>query len=316
MRASAPFVLFVALAIATAARADDAVTLTWQAPSACPTANEVTAEVSALLGGVARPTAAHVVATATVTADEASQFVLILTVNGGEERRVVAQSCEDLGRAAALILAIAVDPSFALDAPPEPVPATTAPSRNAAPPTAVVPATPDSSLDGFAWDAGVRASFVYTGGSIPPSTPSARMAALFNVDRIRLELGGSFVPTRTVLLDAGGGAQFRAWGGYVGVGYALVRGPFDLSVNVQLAVHRVSAIGVDVTTPLNGHATSITTSVGGRARVHVIGPFHAHAAVFVDFPLRRDAFELGDGRAVDRADVVGAHAEFGVDLLF
>lgn len=89
--------------------------LTWDAPLGCPSHAELTREVEGLIAdtsGVSR--AAPIFASASIT-QEPDGFALKLTLRDIEAervRRIGAPTCEELGHAAALIVAIAVDPTI------------------------------------------------------------------------------------------------------------------------------------------------------------------------------------------------------------
>jgi hypothetical protein len=106
--------------ITTARRGD--ISLVWDAdPAACPTADEVIDDALAAVGQ-APPAGLAITAHGEVTRDgEALALVLTIRSPHGEgTRRVVAPQCRSLGRIAALVLALTIDPSAAL--PPEPAP--------------------------------------------------------------------------------------------------------------------------------------------------------------------------------------------------
>lgn len=137
-----------AVAPAPSARpAPQELTLTWQAPAACPAPADVEAQFARLLGGAARvPTGKHVTATAAVHVAAPGRWILELatTLDGaGGKRSLSGDSCPSVASAAALILALMIDPAAAERAgaderPPPPKPAP-APAVIAAPPPAPEP---------------------------------------------------------------------------------------------------------------------------------------------------------------------------------
>jgi hypothetical protein len=104
------------------------VTLAWEAPAACPTADEVLAEVDRTLaepGGAPTPVTARV--RVSPGADGIWQASLSLELRGAQtERRFRAESCAAIASATAVILAIAVQD--ASEAPPNPT--TTSPAQD------------------------------------------------------------------------------------------------------------------------------------------------------------------------------------------
>jgi hypothetical protein len=103
------------LAFAPAARAQPLVQLRWSAPAECPTQAAVAAEVSALLAQAAD--APKVSAAATVTRAGAL-YRLRVELAHHAAREVTSASCLTVAHAAALMVAIAVDPEAARFAPP------------------------------------------------------------------------------------------------------------------------------------------------------------------------------------------------------
>jgi hypothetical protein len=89
--------------------------LTWQAPADCPSGTEVSREIAELTAASASPRQVSPVVAHANVAKDAAGFTMTLTLrNAGLERsrHIGAPSCEELGHAAALIVALAVDPSL------------------------------------------------------------------------------------------------------------------------------------------------------------------------------------------------------------
>ena len=123
--------IFIALCLPMAARAAEIapppgstsatteLALTWQAPAGCPPSTEVQAQFVRLLGGPGRaPSAKHIAAAAMVrsTSSTMDRWVLDLAtvLDGAAGHRVlVGDSCASVASAAALILALMIDPSAA-----------------------------------------------------------------------------------------------------------------------------------------------------------------------------------------------------------
>jgi hypothetical protein len=192
--------------------------LTWQAPQGCPSPADVEAQFVRLLGGATRlPSGKHIDATAVVRVSAADRWSLELAtvLDGAPGRRhLTGDSCASVSSAAALILALMIDPAAAERAilapptrgpePPRPPPATTAP--------AVVVAAPSPEphpLHGF-----VR---VFGGGVVallPDPAPAAGLAV--GARRRRLGAEATFVATTrervSAAADAGGTFRLLAGG--------------------------------------------------------------------------------------------------------
>lgn len=89
--------------------------LTWAAPTSCPSPGEVTHEIDDLVAGSSlTPTKPMIDAHASISSDPAG-FALVLTIHDAEglhQRRLEAPNCDELGHAAALIVALAIDPAL------------------------------------------------------------------------------------------------------------------------------------------------------------------------------------------------------------
>jgi hypothetical protein len=167
--ANASFLIALCLSLAMTARAAEPapaaapaspapsapeLALTWQAPAGCVSSADVQSQFARLLGGPARPASGkHIVASAIVHASSPDRWILELTtvLDGTAGRRSLAgDSCASVASAAALILALTIDPAAAgravaaaehggaVEAPPPPPapppPRTLPPTVAAAPP--------------------------------------------------------------------------------------------------------------------------------------------------------------------------------------
>ncbi len=89
--------------------------LNWQAPTGCPNGIEVIREIDELVANSAPPTVSTTIAANASIASDHGGFTLTLTVRDAEgfhDRRLDAPTCEELGHAAALIVALAIDPAL------------------------------------------------------------------------------------------------------------------------------------------------------------------------------------------------------------
>jgi hypothetical protein len=192
--------------------------LAWQAPAGCPSPAEVEAQFVRLLGGETRlPSGKHIDATAVVRSSAPDRWSLELAtvLDGAPGRRnLTGDSCASVSSAAALILALMIDPAAAERAilapparPPEPAHAAPPP---ATPPTVVAtaPAAEPRALHAFAR---------VFGGSVvallPDPAPAAGVA--LGARRRRLAAEATFVATsqRRVSAAADVGGDFRLLAG-------------------------------------------------------------------------------------------------------
>lgn len=112
----APLAGLACLGLATSAAAQSRhFELNWQAPAGCPTRAEVAREVQELIADSAGAPRVAAIEASGVVANDPGGFALILTLREAEAQRsrhIGAPSCEELAHAAALIVAIAIDPTI------------------------------------------------------------------------------------------------------------------------------------------------------------------------------------------------------------
>ena len=101
----------------TAGQALDAPTLSWEAPSACPSRDAVVRQIEAFLGQpFTMPRPQRIALRASVQELEDGSFVLrlvALTAQGESDRVLYHGDCAPLAKAAALVMAVAIDPELA-----------------------------------------------------------------------------------------------------------------------------------------------------------------------------------------------------------
>ena len=191
--------------------------LTWQAPAGCPSSGDVQAQFARLLGGAARaPTGKHIAATLAVrsSAPETWTLDLATVLDGAAGRRTLeGDSCASVTSAAALILALMVDPAAAeravAESAPAPPPPVAPPSK--APTTLTVappePAPAPRTVFGFAR--------VFAGGVaafLPTPAPAAGLAVGARRRRLAAELNVLASEERSapaVMLTPAAGGDFR-----------------------------------------------------------------------------------------------------------
>ncbi|HEY2900304.1 MAG TPA: hypothetical protein VGL59_07000, partial [Polyangia bacterium] len=217
-QAAAALIAALATAAPLAARADDEqpppeLTLSWRAPADCPSAADVEGQFARLLGGVRRkPSRKHLDATATVTRTPGNSWsVQLQTMLDGVpgQRTLEGDSCWTVASAAALILALTIDPNAVIDlpqplkAPPPPPPATETKPLAGAPVSA-----PSSSWQPFA-----RAFAGVTLALLPEPALSGGLAAGLRRGRWRAELSalGTEERQHTTADRSTAGGDFRLW---------------------------------------------------------------------------------------------------------
>lgn len=294
------------------------VRLTWSAPDACPRARDVTARMARLLS---RSTGPHpeLVAEADVSNDGAA-FALEMRIWQADRpayRRLRATSCRELSDAAALLLALLVDPALQVETEAAPVsrpPRAPRAQQRRAPSEPV----PRRSEPGPVWGASGRA--VLDWAALPGPAPGLSAAASTELHRLRLELGGVWLPlARHVVRDAAGEAEK---GGKFSLVAASTRLCHALFVSPRLsacAVGELGAIRAWGFGTIEDRRRSVVWAAAGPGLTGAL-PLATSAALTAGadllFALNRPRFELDNVGLVHRPAVAGFRLTAGVELHF
>jgi hypothetical protein len=189
--------------------------LTWQAPAGCPSRAAVEAQFARLLGGPTRlPSGKHIDASALVRSASPDQWTLELAtvLDGAVGRRTLAgDSCASVTSAAALILALMIDPvaaERALLAPaPTPAPAPPPTARALGPEDLVF--APPPPPEPRVVHATVRAFGGGVFGLLPEPTLAGGVAVGARARRFGGELSFAATGQRRVNAAGGAGGDFR-----------------------------------------------------------------------------------------------------------
>lgn len=208
--------------------------LTWRAPAACPNAGDVEAQFARLLGGVHRqPTSKHLDATVTVRRTPSDSWVARLEtrldgVPG--QRSLEGDSCWTVASAAALILALTIDPSA-----PNPPNASGAASPSNPAPAATAAPTGGASPGATGLPTGLPPAL-----SPPYQRPSAAMTTTPGVSSTEVASAPRWSPAPRPLVRAFGGLtvgllpQAALTGGIAaGIGFSPWRGELSAHATAQ-----------------------------------------------------------------------------------
>jgi hypothetical protein len=316
----------VARAAAPAADAPAAPTvpelaLTWQAPAGCPSSGDVQAQFARLLGAARAPTGKHIAATLVVrsAAPEMWTLELATVLDGAAGRRTLeGDSCASVTSAAALILALMVDPAAAERAvaegapvPPPPVaPPSKAPTTLTVAPPEPVPAP--RTVFGFAR--------VFAGGVaafLPTPAPAAGLALGAQRRRLAAELTVLATAERSApaaMLTAAGGDFRLLAGGARGCaelgGRAVV-----WSVCAGGEVERLTGTGFGMSAGVSPTPKSalMGAGIGGLLVTLPLGPSFA-LALDLDAVVRvyRPTLVLNTEDSVFRVPLASAFAALGI----
>jgi hypothetical protein len=318
--------LSTCLLVPWAARAEDpSLELTWRAPKDCPQEPEVRARIEGYLGGSNR-SREQVIAEASIggTSEHRYQLRLRITTSKGQaERSLSAESCAAVAQAAALLIAMAVDPNIA--GAPESKGAAPGPSATPSAP----PPKPEARSERAASEAsneptepalGVEASAMLDVGSMPGAGLGFSGQAEARFSWLRLGLGGqlfipsegsiSQLPTATVDISAAM-ATARACGTWR-LGPSLELGP---CVWGELGELRGRAEGIR--RPFAGSALWLALGTALQSRF-ALGPhfkLDADAGLIVPHARRRFLVQSDQGTlAVHR--VAAAALRFGLGISY
>ncbi|WP_438019786.1 hypothetical protein WMF18_12285 [Sorangium sp. So ce315] len=349
-------------AAATEARAEEGawgVDLDWAAPDACADGGRVLAEIEQRLG---RPAAAQggprLRARAEVSQNARGSWDLRLTTTLGEatsSRDLHGETCAELASAAALIIALALDPEAAARAPmgaapgagpgadagagalpdagpgagPGPLPDEPAePDARAAgaPPAASSPPPPDAGRPAGAGPphearldlrGTLRAFGVLDASALPAVAPGAGLAAGALLGAVRAEVSGAYFGAQKGLVPATsmGGDVWLA-SGALHLCYASRHKDLEIGPCAGLEAGVMSATGFGVTSPGSNRALWLAPQLGALATYALSDQVRVPLAVEVLFPVVRDEFVLVGIGSVHRIPAVTARAALGVELRF
>ena len=201
--------------------------LSWSVPEGCPSDTEVRQELQRLLGASTASPGGRVDATARVSAVTGG-FELEIALGQNDQlrtRRLAAPHCEELGHAAALIVALAVDPSLTIgegaraetlaklsEVVPAPCPAAPAPAKaTSSGPAPRCPVCPGCAASTPDWHTAVLAAVSISYGELPQALPRVSVGAAYRAEPHWLELSLSGAFASTGFRGDGRGATLWQW---------------------------------------------------------------------------------------------------------
>ena len=316
----------VVLALATLGNArlvhaDQAGTLTfsWQAPAGCPSRGQVSGEIARLLGGEIRvPQGGDITARAAVEHGLTWSLAMDTELAGRLGRRSLeAASCQDLANAAALIIALMIDPDAvaAHATPPQPVAAPPQPMDES-------PAT-DSALERkprvVEYLVGILAAGSY--GTLPSIDAGLGGGIGLQGRRWRAELRASYGLRRDqkawAAAPAGAYGQFNFWAAEFAACINFGPQAFAFGPCADAEVGLTSAQGFGVSQSLPADTLWSALGAGGYAAIslgrHLGLPLHLDVLA----PLRRSEFVFkNEPKRVFQAPAVGVRMSAGIELHF
>ena len=308
-------------ASATAARADSPgghpVRIAWEAPDGCPDEASVTADVQRQVG--------HSLVSADVTAVKASAaqtgagFSLHVETTGTEGTRVRdldGATCEAVARAAALMIAMEIDPDAASGVPPPaPLPKPSALEKPKPPPSE--PAKPTSKpTTNFR----ARAAGGVDLGSLPQVAPEISLSLAFLYGHLRVEGYGAYLGGPRVLFPNGAGASFALALGGVHACATTWPGRLEIAGCAGAEAGALFGSSFGVPQPLSGAEPWVAPALTFLGTYRFAGPFGVGLQIDGMVPIFRAPFTLstapGTTTTLFRPPPVSARAALGLEAGF
>jgi hypothetical protein len=308
--------VFLAWSVAVCADGGAPVELEWDAPPDCSSKNRVLGEVARLIGTAPR----RVHARALVDQQSATAFQVRIELRGEVEgaRQLSAHSCDSAARAAALIIALAIDPQAASVVTRQLEQAETerAPSKAESSDGAPAEATPAHASDQTAERDGALAEPLHgvllsgiTGeqARVPGLAVGALLGGGVRDDWVRFDLGLYFVPSAhaAVAGSPGQGADFTAGG--LSARFCPRALDSELGVFMCLGAHatRIWGEGTGVPETLNRYGDVWSAGLGAKLRWPGASAWAAELDLELIVPFTRPAFAIENLGPVYRVPAFG-----------
>ncbi|WP_441288415.1 hypothetical protein ACSRUE_41705 [Sorangium sp. KYC3313] len=301
--------------------------LRWEAPAGCPPVDEVRSEIARLLGTSEQRLPIEVEIAIARERDERYRLDLRIRAPAPGERVIRGDDCASMSRAAALIVAMSIDPdavarsAAAQPAPPQAIAAPAAgaprpppPAPRRPPPAAARPsAASERDVEGALWvSAQIEQALVPTIG-VGLAAGGGLRSGWFRADG-----AAGVVPSSSGhIAGLAAGAEFRLW--FLEVD-ACAR-PFERPLRVYVCAlgrqHWLRSRGRDVDEPFTLTTPIFAAGLGTLLEWRVAAPVSVEGALHAVVPLRRPRFvvENLDG-VVYRPPVAGLSARLGLALAF
>jgi hypothetical protein len=268
--------------------------LDWRAPTGCPSADHLRAEITRLIGPNAHPEGTTHVSGEVSAQDNGTYSVKLELEQSGHpgERTLTGATCAEVSRAAALLIALAIAPDTAREEnepapppPPPPPPPAPPPPAPPLPPPAPKPATPHERRLVIA--VGPAAEI----GLLPTLSAGGEASLGGAVDRFSLEAYGATYLSQSRDALGGGGGRFSVRS--FGARSCAVLAPGDLSFAACFgaSLNHVAATGYGVTSPGTRAVEVGALSLAVRVELH----FSSHASLRLD---AGPSYMLGDANFV------------------
>jgi len=289
----------------------------WVAPEGCASPQRL---VEAVARTLRRTEAEARTLDARAVVESASAGYLVRVDVAGGERTIEAKTCDELLDAAALVIALAVDPTATLrrDPPPAgpPARAPSGPSRASPSP----PASPDPERRGGAVSPpafGVGVAQSADVGTLPSAAIGANLFVSVGRGAFRAELGAGFFPAQTKLVSGDvGGALSLVTGAAKACALPNV-GPLEIGGCAGVGFDRVAAVAVGAgVLPVDTSGTWPALDGEARAALPLTRWLAVRLSLGAHVALLRPSFAVAGAGEVHRPSAVSLRQTLGLELRF
>ena len=297
------------LAAPATARAAD---LEWIAPAECPSRASVLDAVTRALGPSSAADTTTLRARAVVENSGRGWRVQLSTPSG--ERTLEADTCEELGEAVALILALAIDPSRGA-AQPEPPPVAPIESANEKEKEKEQP-TPPATLAKtplLAFGAGQLTDF----GTLPSVAIGGGLVAALRVPPLRFEIAGAiWAPQRQSVAGTTSGGDLTLASGVAGACLLPAIGRFELGGCAGVGVDSMTATAFGPIVASHGSGAWMVLAGEARAGVSLLPWLALHGGFGLEIPVTRPSFVIEGVGQVHRPAPVSGRQSLTLEVRF
>lgn len=310
--------------------------LRFEGQAGCPTAQEIRGNIDRLLGRPADQLLSEPLqVTATVNELSPNRFSLDLRIepeSRGGERQLIGSSCEELARASAVIVALAIDPELRVeDEPAEVTPAqpavvaggitssTAEPPASAPPPKEVGAVAPPPAArraatgeqDVLSWR--LRTLGALTIGELPEPAPGALVGGGVSLDSMVLWLNGGFLGWQKKELDRYGG-EFLLLGGGLSVCWEVRRGRFWAGPCAGVELRWLQASGLGIANARTEGRLLMELAGGAEVGFQFWRDWAAFVSGQLLVPQQRPSFVVDELGAVHSIPAYGGRVGAGIQL--
>ncbi|WP_437816242.1 hypothetical protein [Sorangium sp. So ce1078] len=316
--------LLPARALAAAPAEPRAIDLRWEAPDGCPPVDEVRSEIARLLGASEQRQPIEVEIAVAREGGARLRLDLRIRAPSPGERVIRGDDCASMSRAAALIVAMSIDPDAvarnadaqpaAQPAPPSAVAAPIAGAPRPPPPAAArPPAAAERDLEGALWlSAQVEQALVPAIG-VGLAAGGGIRSGWFRADGA----AGVVPSSSSRIAGMAAGAEFRLWFLEVDACARALGRPLGVYVCALGRQHWLLARGREVDEAFTRTAPIFAAGLGTLVEWRIAAPLKIEGALHAVAPLRRPRFVVENLEGtVYRPPAAGLSARLGLALAF